>query len=143
MLGTARFLIDRQRSLIQRLGVRVATLLLVQRREIVQRFRKIGMLGTERFLPDGQCSLEKRLGVRIATLLEVQRREIVQRISDIGMLGTERFLIDRQRSLIQRLGVRIATNERLNSDSASTLMSNSRGADGSASLSTVIAVSAV
>ena len=68
MIGTERFLSDRQRSLVERLGVGVATLVIVKHRQIVQRRSDIGMIGTERFLSDRQRPLEERLGVGIATL---------------------------------------------------------------------------
>ena len=45
--------------LIERLGIRIATLVLVQPRKIVQRCRNIGMIGTEGFLTDGQRSLDR------------------------------------------------------------------------------------
>ena len=51
MIGTEGFLTDRQRSLVERLGIRIATLVVVQLRQIVQRCRDIGMIGTEGFLP--------------------------------------------------------------------------------------------
>ena len=69
MIGTEGFLTDGQRSLVERLGIRIATLVTVQRRKIVQRCRNIGMIGTEGFLTDGQRSLVERLGIRIATLV--------------------------------------------------------------------------
>ena len=68
MIGTERFLPDRQRPLVERLGVGIATLGLVKLRQIVQRRSDIGMIGTERFLADRQRSLVERLGVGVATL---------------------------------------------------------------------------
>ena len=49
MIGTERFLADRQRPLVERLGVGVATLSVVEHSQVVQRLSDIGMIGTERF----------------------------------------------------------------------------------------------
>ena len=86
----------------------IATLVVVKRRQIVQRLRDIGMIGTERFFADRQRALVERLSVSIAALFVVKHRQIVQRCRDIGMIGTERLFSDRQRALVERLGVGIA-----------------------------------
>ena len=109
MIGTERFLADRQRSLVQRFRIGIAPLLVVQERKIVQRRCDIGMIGTERFFAYRQRALVQRLGIGIATLVVVENRKIVQRQRNIGMIGTERFLANRQRALVQRLGIGIAT----------------------------------
>ena len=69
MIGTEGFLRDGQRALVERLGLGVAALSLVEQSEVVQRPRDIGMIGTERLLVDRQRSLVERLGVGVATLL--------------------------------------------------------------------------
>ena len=69
MIGTEGFLKNGLRSFVERLGVRIPSLLSVQLSKIVQRLTNIGMIGTEGFLPDGQRSLVERLGIRIATLV--------------------------------------------------------------------------
>ena len=68
MIGTERLLSDRQRALVERLGLGIATLVVVKRRQIVQRCRDIGMIGTERLFPDRQRALVERLGFGVATL---------------------------------------------------------------------------
>ena len=50
MLGAERLLADRQRALVERLGLRVGAGGLVQRGEIVERGGGVGMLGAERLL---------------------------------------------------------------------------------------------
>ena len=87
----------------------VATLVIVKKRQIVQRLSDIGMIGAERFLSDRQRALVERLGVGVATLASVKPRQIVQRRGDYGIFGTESFLSDRQRSLVERLGIGVAT----------------------------------
>ena len=72
MIGTERFFADRQRALVERLGVGIAALVVVKHRQIVQRLRDIGMIGTKRLFSDRQRALVERLGVGIATLLLVK-----------------------------------------------------------------------
>ena len=91
MVRTERLLADRQRSLVQRLGVGVATLILVERSQVVQRIRDIGMIGTEGFLLDRQRSLIQRLGLGVATLILVELSQIVQRFATSGWFGPSAF----------------------------------------------------
>ena len=49
MIGTERFLVYCQRPLVQRFRIGIATLLLVQLSQIVQRCRDFGMLRTSAF----------------------------------------------------------------------------------------------
>ena len=65
MIGTKRFLADRQRALVQWLGVSVAVQLVVEHSQVVQRNRNVRMIGTKRLLLDRQRALIQRLGVRI------------------------------------------------------------------------------
>ena len=78
MFRTGRLLVDRQRALEQRLGVGVAALLLVQRRQIVQGLPDIGMTWRQRLFAHRQRPLEQRFGIGIALLPLIQRRQIVQ-----------------------------------------------------------------
>jgi hypothetical protein len=64
MAATERFFADRQRSLLERLGVGVAALVVVEQSQVVERCRDVGMVGTMRFLEDRQRSLVERLGLR-------------------------------------------------------------------------------
>ena len=79
MVGAECLLADRQRSLVERVGVGVAALVLVEQSQIVQRLRDIGMARTERLLADSQRSLEERLGVGIVALFPIELSQIVQR----------------------------------------------------------------
>ena len=87
MVGTERLLADRQRALVERLGLGVAALVLVQLRQIVQAVATSGMVGTERLLVDRQRALVERLGLGVAALVAVEHSQIVQRLRDIGMVG--------------------------------------------------------
>jgi hypothetical protein len=57
MVGTECFLVDRQRSLVERFGIGVATLARIEESQIVERCRDIGMVRSERFFPDRRRSL--------------------------------------------------------------------------------------
>ena len=84
MVGTERLFSDRQRALVKRLGVVIATLCVIKPRQIVQRYRDIGMIGTERLFSDRQRALIQRLGFGIAALIDVKLRQIVQRCATSG-----------------------------------------------------------
>ena len=83
--------IDRERSLVERFGIGVTALVIVQKRQIVQRQRDIGMVGPKRFLMDGERSLVKRFGVGIAALVFLQQGQIVQPHGKMAMLGPSDF----------------------------------------------------
>ena len=99
MIGTERFLLDRQRPLVQRLGIGIATLVLVEPARLFSDLATSGWSGPSAFSRIASDSLVERLGIGIATLVTVKLRQIVQRCRDIGMVGTERFFTDRQRRL--------------------------------------------
>ena len=52
-----------QRPLVQRLGIGIAALVLVQRSQIVQGGRDLGIVGTEDFLYNCQRPLEQRFRI--------------------------------------------------------------------------------
>ena len=58
-----------QRALVERLGLRVLALCVVQPRQIVQARGHIGMIRAEGLLPDRQRALVERLGLRVLALL--------------------------------------------------------------------------
>src|ERR1039458_843541 len=62
--------------LTQLLGLRVAPLLLVQARQIVNRVERVGMLLAQHPLAGGECPLAQRLGLRVAPLPLVQTRDV-------------------------------------------------------------------
>ena len=67
----------RDGPLYNRQGIGIAALVVVQRSQIVQRGRDVGMVGTEDFLSYCQRSFVQRLGIRIAALGVVQLSQIV------------------------------------------------------------------
>ena len=69
MIGTERLFPDRQRALVERLGIGIATLGVVKPRQIVQRHGDIGMIGTKRLFLIASAALVERLGIGIATLV--------------------------------------------------------------------------
>jgi hypothetical protein len=56
-----------------------SSLRLVERGQIIQRYRGIGMVGAERGFADRRRALVERFGIAVATLPLVQIGEIVQR----------------------------------------------------------------
>jgi hypothetical protein len=77
MVGTSRFLVDHQRLLIERFGIRVATLVVVERSQAANRRRDVGVVRTERLFSDRQRALVKRLGVSVATLAAIELSKVV------------------------------------------------------------------
>ena len=73
---------------MQRFGIGIATLLVVQRTQIVERTCHIGMVGTERFLSNRQSSLVQRFGFVITTLVIVEQCQIIQRYCNFQMIRT-------------------------------------------------------
>ncbi len=65
MLGAERLFSDRQRTLVERLGLRVGAGGTVQLGEIVERAGGVGMLGAERLLTDRQRALRKWNGLLV------------------------------------------------------------------------------
>ena len=65
--GRSGFIGNRPADERQRIGV--AALVIIERSQIVQRRRDIGMIGPERLLPDRQRPLVERLGLGVAALL--------------------------------------------------------------------------
>ena len=57
MVGPQRLLRDGEAALVQRLGLGVAALALIQRGQVVQRRADIGVVGAQRLLADGEARL--------------------------------------------------------------------------------------
>ena len=91
MIGTQRLLPDRQRPLVQRLGVGVTALILVEDGQIVQDCRYVGMVGAERLLLDRQRPLVQRLGLRITALTPGTSRPDCSGFRDSGWSGPSTF----------------------------------------------------
>ncbi len=74
MLGTQRFLFDRQGALVKWLGLAIAALFPIERCQVVEVNGDTGMPGTQRFLFDRQGALVKWLGLAIAALGFIKQR---------------------------------------------------------------------
>ena len=61
-----------QRAMVERLSLRILLLIVIQRRQVVQARRHIGMARTEGLRPDGKRTLEERLSLRMLPLGAVQ-----------------------------------------------------------------------
>ena len=97
MIRAESLLPDRQRALVERLGLRVLALGIVQRREVVQARGHIGMIRADRLLGDLQRLFCDHYSAIIATL-PVQRHDlIVERLplDPLCMAGTDMQRISR------------------------------------------------
>ena len=92
MLGAPRYLGDRQRPSIERLGLAVAALVQIEASEVVELGAGLGMVGAARRLDDRQRLDEKRLGLAVAALALTEDGEVVELGAGIGMLGAGRRL---------------------------------------------------
>ncbi|MGY4346568.1 hypothetical protein ACVWXM_003035 [Bradyrhizobium sp. GM7.3] len=104
MIGPECIFADDQRATIERLGVTVALLVLVEAGEIVQRAGDVGMIRSQHLIPDRERALDRRFRVRIAIEIAIDLAEIVQDGGHRRMLGAASLLVDRERPLKQRLG---------------------------------------
>src|SRR5215471_10058562 len=91
MLGTQRVFPDGQCSFEIRLGLGVATLGSVQRSQIVDCGRDIGMVRPEPSLQDREGALEIRLGLGVTALRPVGPCKVIQADREIGIIGVEYF----------------------------------------------------
>jgi hypothetical protein len=57
VLGAKRLLANRQAALVERLGLRIATLVVVEHRQVVEAGGDLAVLGAERLLPDREAAL--------------------------------------------------------------------------------------
>ena len=73
MVGAQRLLPDRQRALVERLGLGVAALRVVEYGQVVEARGDVGVVGSQRLLPDRQRALVERLGLGVAALVLVKR----------------------------------------------------------------------
>ncbi len=74
MIAPQRLLTDRQRPLVERLGLGVPALVLVERRQGGEARGHTGMLRPQGFLPDRQRALIERLGLGVPALEPVDLR---------------------------------------------------------------------
>ena len=107
MVRAERLLADRQRALVERLGLGVAALVVVQRRQVVQRCGVVGMVRAQRLLADRQRALVERLGLGVAALVVYSTARLFSDVATSGWFA-ERLLADRQRPLVERLGLGVA-----------------------------------
>ena len=77
MLRAQRFFNDRDRALVERLGVAVAALVTIKPREVAQRLANVRMVGTQRFFEDRDRTLGERFGAALAALVPIQPCEVI------------------------------------------------------------------
>jgi hypothetical protein len=78
---------DAQRLHVERLGLGVAALLVIDRGQVVEtgHGKRVGL--AERLSDDAQRPLVQRLGLAIAIQLEIEPADVVEALGDRGMLG--------------------------------------------------------
>ena len=89
MLLAEHALAGLERALIERLGLAVAALGLIQQRQIVDACERVGMLLAEHPLSGLERALQERLGLAVAALGLIERRQIVHASKRVGMLLAE------------------------------------------------------
>ena len=82
MVGRKCLLVDRDRTLIERLGLGIAALGIVELGKIVEGAGDIGVVGRKRLLGDRQRTLIERLGFAIAALGVIELRKAVEVCAD-------------------------------------------------------------
>ena len=92
MIRAERLLVNRQRALVQRLGLRVLALGEVEPSQVVAARGYIGVIGTQSFLINRQRALVQRLGLRVLALGFVEQSQAVQAHDHIGMVRAVVFL---------------------------------------------------
>ena len=87
-----------KRALVERLGLGVAALGAIQRRQVVERGADIGVVGAQRLLADGQRALVERLGLGVAALGLYSAARLLSQVPTSGWSGPSAFsLIARAR----------------------------------------------
>ena len=112
MVGSQYLFADRQRPLVERLRIGVATLVIVKQRQVVQRHGHIRIVRAARLFVDCQRTLVERFGVSITALVVVKRSQTDHRCGDIGLVGAKRLFSDRQRALSEWYRIRVFTLSR-------------------------------
>ncbi len=78
MVGSQSVLVDRQRTLVERLSLGVAALGVIKRRQVVEARGHVGVLRAQRLLPDRQPPLIEGLGIGVLALGAVELRQVVE-----------------------------------------------------------------
>ena len=78
MVGAEGLFPDRQRALVERLGLRVLALVAIQRGQIAQARGHTGMVGAEGLFFDRQRALVERLGLGVLALGDIELGQVVQ-----------------------------------------------------------------
>jgi hypothetical protein len=96
---------DAQRLHVERLGLGVAALLVIDRGQVVETGHGEGVALAERLSDDTQCLLVQRFCLVIAIQLEIEPADIVEALGDRGMLGPEGLLANLEGPCVERSGL--------------------------------------
>ena len=87
MVGPQGLLPEGQGPLIEGLGLGLAPPAEVERSQVIEALRDLGVVGAQRLLPEGQGPLIEGLGLGIAPLGIVEHGQVVEALRDLGMVG--------------------------------------------------------
>src|SRR5438876_239990 len=107
MIGTQLLFTDRQSSLVERQGLAVLALALVEPCQVVEATCCVGMIGTQLLFSDRQSSLQERHGLAVLALALVEHSQVVEAGCRVGVRGSQRLFSDRQGSLVERQGLAV------------------------------------
>ncbi len=77
---------------MQGLGFCVATLIVIEPRQVVEAFGHIRVLGPKRLLPNRERPQVERLGLGVLALGVIEPRQVVEASGYVLMLGPKRLL---------------------------------------------------
>src|SRR6266567_3705861 len=106
MAGHVGLLADLQYALVKRLGLRVLTLGVVHRREVIQALGHSLIIWAVIFFIDRDQAPVEWLASRILSLDHAHVRQVFECSRHTGMIRTEGFFFYGQRALVKLLGLR-------------------------------------
>src|SRR6266511_1364113 len=97
MIIAQRLLTDVERAPVERLGLRVLPLQVVERCQAVETDGGGRMIFAQRFLTDVESALVERFGLHVLPLRGVEYRQVVEDFGGVRMIFSQRLLADFER----------------------------------------------
>ncbi len=91
MLRPKRLLVDRQRPLVERLGLGVLALDAVKLRQVIEARGYQGVLRPKRLLQDRERAFVEWLGLAVAALGVIDQRQVVETSGEAYVIRPKRF----------------------------------------------------
>src|SRR6266496_2921544 len=105
MIETKDLFVDGQGTLVERQGLLVLALVIVEVCQVVERPCCFGVLRAKRLFFDGQGSLVERQGLLVLALVLVEVCQVVECGRGIVVFGAKRLFFDGQGALVERQGL--------------------------------------